>query len=105
MPEYPLEVKVIPDYKNNGSYTVATKVSNVAQVFSNSILSEVVSRISDKFVEDHYKEIEKELDIKVVAAVLLSQMGVKLEEKMQLELEKISEVAQQALRRVKKAGL
>jgi hypothetical protein len=66
------------------------------------ILQAIVSKMADKFVEDHYAEIEKQIDPKLVAAVVAATMGAAVEKKMMEEVDRVRELANAAMRRAKR---
>lgn len=81
---------------------IGVEYSDVLSGVPEYFLVAVISKIADKFVEEHYAEIEKLLDHKLVAACVTAQLGEKIEAKMLGEVRRVSEVAEQALRRAKR---
>jgi GGDEF domain-containing protein len=102
------EIKIskfrVPDASSDkhGIY-VQYSGTDIASMMPEHILSEVVNRIADKFVEEHYAEIEKLIDPKLVAALVTASMGVVVEKHMMDEIERVQHIAQQALKIAKRA--
>ncbi len=97
------ELKV-SHYNNPSSLggTISAEYKNFLSLTNEYILQEIISKIADKFIEQHYAEIEKELDIKVISAVSSVRMGAVVEERLQTEVSRINSIAEQALRRSKR---
>jgi proline dehydrogenase len=91
-----------PASSDPGTHTLVVKYRDVLSMIPEYILHTVVDKIVEKFVEEHYHEIAKELDPKLIAAIASTQMGLVVEEKMLREIEHVQHLAQEALRRAKK---
>lgn len=100
-----MHLKVIatdPIASDPGTLTLTVRYTDVLSMVPEYLLQSIVDKIVDKFVEIHYAEIEKEIDPKLVAAIVALQMGMAVEEKMLQKIESVQELAHEALRRAKR---
>jgi hypothetical protein len=81
---------------------VSAEYKDVSSLVPEYLLQAIIHKIADKFVEDHYAEIEKQIDIKVIAAAASARMGSVVEERLQKEIVRIQIIADEALRKAKK---
>jgi hypothetical protein len=81
---------------------ISAEYGSVTSLTEEYLLQAIIHKIADRFIEDHYAEIEKELDIKVIAAAASAQMGSIVEERLQKEIQRVQHVADEALRKAKK---
>ena len=66
------------------------------------LLRTLVDKIAEEYLRNHYTEIEKEIDPKVIAAMVSQDMGARVEERLRQEIARVSSVASTAKREAKR---
>lgn len=85
-----------------GRNRITAEYSDILSIVPEYLLGAIVDKIADKFVEEHYSEIEENLDPVFIAALVSAQMGIKVEGELMKEIERVQNLASQALSRAKK---
>jgi hypothetical protein len=93
-----LTIKYFPNNMDpSGRHTIVAQYSDaLIHTVEVAVLERAVSEIAAKFVDQHYAEIEKMIDVKVVAALVSHQAGAEVEKKMEQEISRINSVANEA---------
>lgn len=66
------------------------------------LIRTIVNRLADRYCADHYAEIERLLDPKVIAAATSVEMGARVTEQLQEEIAAVMSMASEAHRIAKR---